>query len=119
LRVNLGGRTKFQGVVLDLALHYVSAYSFPLADPRALLNEREYREVGNHFMLVGRLGYRLELNHNRHLEAGLTVRTPLGVKGFREYPGMVMPQTAMRENQSDWGGEFLMRLLDFYLRAVF
>jgi iron complex outermembrane receptor protein len=119
LRTNLGARYSLSwGLRLDLALHYVSSHSFPFADPRNLLNDRELQEVGDNFMLVSRLGYYLPIDEERSLEAGFTIRAPLGAP-FREFPGTDMPFTTQRGNAADWGGETLHRWVVLYLRGIF
>jgi iron complex outermembrane receptor protein len=117
LRVNLGGRYTFSwGLYFDAALHYVSEHSFRFADPNNLLNDRELGQVGNNLLLIGRLGYRLPIDTERRIEAGLLVRTPLG-EPFREYPGMRMPLTATRQTAANWGGDMIVRWVSVYLRG--
>jgi iron complex outermembrane receptor protein len=119
LRANLGGRYRWEsGLLLDLAIHYVSEYEFPLVDPENSLSPHELVPLGNEFLLVGRLGYRFSLPGMESLEAGLTVRAPLG-RPFREYTGVPMRQPGKGGSLSDFGGEMLVRLVSFYLRASF
>jgi outer membrane receptor for ferrienterochelin and colicin len=119
LRVNLGGRYSPQtGLNVDLALHYVSAYDLLLTDPENILNEREPSSLGNNLLLIGRVGYRICVHQDLHLEGGLTIRTPLG-QDFREYPGTRMPQTPQAGSMAAWGGDILVRWVSFYLRGSF
>jgi len=119
LRVNLGGRySPPTGVNVDLALHYVSAYDLLLTDPENILNERQPFSLGNNLMLVGRLGYRVRVHEDLHLEGGLTIRTPIG-RDFREYPGTRMPQTPQAGSMAAWGGDVMVRWVSFYLRGSF
>jgi hypothetical protein len=119
LRSNLGGRILLEsGLLLDLALHYVSEYKFPLVDPENSLSPHELMPMGNEFLLIGRLGYRTPLAGLNPLEAGLTIRAPLG-RPFREYAGVPMRLPGKDGSISDFGGEFLVRLVSFYLRASF
>jgi hypothetical protein len=118
LRANVGGRWLFSsGLVLDLALHYVSSYAHPFVDPENLLNEREPMTLGDKFLLIGRFGYRLSGEHSRSLEFGLTARVPLGGP-FREYPGSRMPPMPMRGYDADWGGEMVRRIISLYIRGT-
>ena len=119
LRINLGGRyTPPTGLTVDLALHYVSAYDLLLTDPENILNERQPFTLGNNLLLVGRLGYRVQVHKDLHLESGLTIRTPIG-QDFREYPGTRMPPTPQAGSMSAWGGDVLVRWVSFYLRGSF
>jgi outer membrane receptor protein involved in Fe transport len=119
LRVNLGGRySPSTGLTADLALHYVSAYDLLLTDPENILNEREPFSLGNNLLLVGRLGYRVRVHADLDLEAGLTIRTPLGQK-FREYPGTRMPSTPQAGSMTSWGGNVMVRWISFYLKGSF
>jgi iron complex outermembrane receptor protein len=119
LRINLGGRYSPQtGLNVDLALHYVSAYDLLLTDPENILNEREPSSLGNNLLLIGRLGYRVQVHQDLHLETGLTVRAPIGQE-FREYPGTRMPQTPQAGSMSAWGGDVMVRWVSFYLRGSF
>jgi hypothetical protein len=105
-------------MTVDLALHYVSAYDLLLTDPENILNERRPFTLGNNLLLVGRLGYRVRVNQDLHLESGLTIRTPIG-QDFREYPGTRMPQTPQAGSMSAWGGDVMVRWVSFYLRGSF
>jgi len=119
LRVNLGGRySPPAGTIVDLALHYVSAYDLPLTDPENILNEREPFALGNNLLLVGRLGYRIQVQKDLHLEGGLTIRTPVG-QNFREYPGTRVPSTPQAGSMSSWGGNVMVRWVSFYVRGSF
>jgi hypothetical protein len=119
LRVNFGGRlSPPAGPIVDLALHYVSAYDLLLTDPENILNEREPFPLGNNLLLVGRLGYRVRVHADLHLETGLTIRTPI-VQEFREYPGTRMPSTPQAGSRAAWGGDALVRWVSFYLRGSF
>jgi len=119
LRANLGGRILLQsGLLFDLALHYVSEYKFPLVDPVDTLSPHELMPLGNEFLLIGRLGYRTALTGLDSLEAGLTIRAPLG-RPFREYAGVPIALPGLDGSISDFGGELLVRLVSFYLRASF
>jgi outer membrane receptor protein involved in Fe transport len=119
LRANLGGRILLEsGLLMDLALHYVSEYKFPLVDPVNTLSPHELIPLGNECLLIGRLGYRTSLAGLESLEAGLTIRTPLG-RSFREYAGVPLQLPGKDGSISDFGGEMLVRLVSFYLRASF
>jgi iron complex outermembrane receptor protein len=119
MRVNLGGRySPPTGLIVDLALHYVSAYDLLLTDPENILNERQPVTLGNNLLLVGRLGYRVQVHKDLHLETGLTIRTPIG-QDFREYPGTRMPSTPQAGTMAAWGGDVLVRWVSFYLRGSF
>ncbi len=118
LRANLGCRWNApSGPVVDLALHYVSSYEMPLQDPIHLLEDPELVELGDEFLIVGRVGFRLDLGDERILEAGLAARVPLGPP-FREYPGISLPETEQSLTASDFGGERLVRLVSFYIRGT-
>jgi len=117
LRANLGGRYLPEtGLLLDLAVHYVSDYEMPLRNPSNLLDKPKFMELGNKFLLMGRLGFRVNLNGHR-LEAGLSVRTPLG-EPFREYAGVPFPEFMRSDSRADFGGELLVRRISFYLRGT-
>lgn len=119
LRLNLGGRySPPTGVNVDLALHWVSAYDLLLTDPENILNERQAFTLGNNLLLVGRLGYRVRVHEDLHLESGLTIRTPIG-QDFREYPGTRMPAIPQAGSMSAWGGNVMVRWVSFYLRGSF
>ncbi|MFC1654584.1 TonB-dependent receptor plug domain-containing protein [Myxococcota bacterium] len=118
-RINLGGRyLPASGLLADVALHYVSTYLMPLIDPSNLLNEPRTVALGDRLLLFARLGYRIKLDQVREIESGLAVRTPLG-NPFREYPGAPLPLTIQTAGRSDFGGEYLARLISFYLRGSF
>jgi outer membrane receptor protein involved in Fe transport len=118
-RINLGARyLPASGVLVDVALHYVSTYEMPLIDPSNLLNEPRPVSLGDRLLLFARLGYRVKLDRVRELESGLVVRTPLG-NPFRDYPGVPHPLPTQATGRSDFGGELLVRLVAFYLRASF
>ena len=51
-------------------------------------------------------------------EAGLTVRAPLG-EPFREWAGIARPPGLIFDNDSDFGGERVARLVALYLRGSF
>ena len=118
-RINLGGRyLPASGLLAGVAVHYVSAYEMPLIDPSNLLNEPRPILLGNRLLLFARLGYRIKLDQVREMESGLAVRTPLG-NPFRDYPGVPHPSPVQTTGQSDFGGEYLVRLVSFYLRGSF
>jgi iron complex outermembrane receptor protein len=119
LRANLGGRyLPATGISIDIALHYVSSYEMPLMDPENVLNNPSLFPLGDKILAIGRVGYRLPLDETRSVEAGLTVRTPLG-SPFREYPGIPMPAVIQIDTASDFGGEVLQRMVSFYFRGSF
>jgi len=122
LRANLGGSyTPVRGLVIDLALHYVSSYTVTLlAMTNPFEESLEFEQnLGNRWLLIGRLGYRTSWYDQVHLETGLTIRTPLGAP-FREYAGLPVPEPDQTTvSASDWAGEKLARLVTFYLRASF
>ena len=114
LCANLGGRyTSKLGFFTDLALHYVSTYEMPLYYPDETFEDPEDVPLGDVWLLIGRLGYRL-----KGYEAGLTLRAPIGAP-FREYPGVPMENTVRTQLDSDFAGEKLVRLVWFYLRSSF
>jgi outer membrane receptor protein involved in Fe transport len=116
LRVNLGGRFNLvKGLFTDLALHYVSSYEQPILDPQDPLQTSLLASAGNNLLLIGRLGYRW-IRDKSTLEAGLTIRTPLGAT-FRESGSF--PSAVPNETTSDSGAEELVRLASFYLRGSF
>ena len=119
LRVNLGGRfSGSDGIYADLAFHYVSDYQMPLKDPGNLLNPPQPMSLGNKFLMIGRLGYRLIPEKKRTLEAGITFRVPLG-SPYREYSGVPMPGILNASSRQDFGGEALTRLVTFFFRGTF
>jgi outer membrane receptor protein involved in Fe transport len=114
LRANLGLRwTGDWGLFTDLAAHYVSTYEMPLYYPDETFEDPENVPLGDAWLLIGRLGYRLE-----GFEAGFTLRAPIGGP-FREYPGVPMESTVRTPYESDFAGEKLVRLAWFYIRSSF
>jgi iron complex outermembrane receptor protein len=124
LKINLGGcwspgrGDNIPGPVVDLALHYVSSYKMPLMVTDETFEDPENAPLGNKLLVIGRLGYRLVAEEVASVEAGLTVRAPIG-ESFREYPGVPLRQSAYSVTASDFGGEKLTRLISFYLRGSF
>jgi len=119
VRANLGGSfTPPDGLIADLALHYVSAYEPLLPDPVNIFNERTPYLLGNCLMLFGRLGYHFSTGPDWSMETGLTVRAPIG-RPFREYPGAAIQRTPLSLTASDFGGERLVRLVGFYMKGSF
>ena len=122
LRVNLGvGYQPDRGLAADIAVHYVSSYTVQLPAMReAFEKDMEINQtLGDDFLLIGRLGYRLRWKKGQMLEAGLTVRMPLGAP-FREYAGLpILEPDSYSVTSSDWAGEKLTRLISFYLRGSF
>jgi outer membrane receptor protein involved in Fe transport len=119
LRLNLGASyASGSGVFADLALHYVSTYETALTDSMNPLDERVVHSQGETLLLIGRLGYRLELNPGQTAEIGLTARSPIG-EPFREYTGFPIGAFAQAVTASDYGGEMLVRVLAAYLRGSF
>jgi hypothetical protein len=115
-KINLGGRYQPDaGLLLDVSLHYVSEYRMPLKDPNNLLDSPTTIPLGNHILLIGRLGYRINLP-TITMEVGLAIRSPLGSR-FREYPGIPMPPSLGADSPSDYGGEYIVRRAIFYLRG--
>ena len=118
-RVNFGGRyLPTSGWVLDLSMHYVSAYKMPLRDPTDPMGEPELMPLGGNLLLLGRAAYRIKLGEVAEAEAGLFIRTPLG-EPFREYAGVEMPLVPRTDTLADFGGEYLTRQVVFYLRGMF
>jgi outer membrane receptor protein involved in Fe transport len=118
-RINFGGRyLPSDGWVLDLSMHYVSAYKMPLRDPTDPMAEPELMSLGGNLLLLVRAAYRVKLNETSEVETGLFIRTPLGGP-FREYAGVEMPLTPRTDTLADFGGEKLVRLLSLYLRGSF
>jgi hypothetical protein len=118
-RVNLGGRyLPPTGWVLDLSLHYVSAYRMPLRDPTDPMAEPVLMPLGENLLLLGRAAYRLKLSETAEIETGLLIRTPLG-SPFREYAGVEMPLAPRTDTLADFGGEYLTRRVIFYIRGMF
>jgi iron complex outermembrane receptor protein len=118
LRANLGGRWSGQWFIADLSLHYVSDYTMPLRFPDETFEVTESMELGNQLLLIARVGYRHPLGESRKLEAGLSVRAPIG-GSFREYSGVPIEYTSRSVYGSDFGGEMLVRLVSLYLRGSF
>ncbi len=118
-KANLGGSFgPVKGPHADLALHYVSEYQMPHTSPRNLLDNPVYFSLGNTLLLIARLGYWIGLGEDRSVDAGLTVRAPLG-SAFREFPGEPIPASLHPYKNSDFGGELLVRLVAFYLSGSF
>ncbi len=123
-KANLGCRwnpeseSAIPGLVLDLALHYVSTYKMIIRDPEDLFSRTIEMPLGNALLAIGRVGYRLFGGKTRSLEAGLTLRVPLCGR-FREYPGMPISRDRHTITASDLGGERIVRLAAFYLRGEF
>jgi hypothetical protein len=118
-RLNLGGRYRpVAGWVIDLAWHYVGEYQVPILDPAAIFDRPGVASLGNRMLLIGRLAYRFGLRNRGEVETGLTVRTPLGAP-FREYAGSAKPLNFASEHNSDFGGEFYLRQISFFLRGSF
>ena len=119
LRLNLGGGyDSGSGLFADLALHYVSTYETALTDAMNPLDERVAYSLGKTLLLLGRLGWRLELNPGQTAEIGLTVRSPLGAP-FREYAGFPIGAFTQAVTAFDYGGEMLVRVVSAYLRGSF
>jgi iron complex outermembrane receptor protein len=119
LRLNFGGRySPESGLTADVAFHYVSEYEMYVIDPENVFDNPEPIGMGNDLRMLGRLGYRLMTDGDKTLEAGLNIVTPLG-NPFREYPGQPIPHWSRLRHMSDFGGEFLGRLVSFYLRGSF
>jgi outer membrane receptor protein involved in Fe transport len=119
LRANLGCRwSSGRGPFVDLALHCVSSYKMSIVDPDNPLETPDLSPLGETLLAVARLGYRLEATADRSLEAGFTVRAPIG-QTFHEYPGTPVRPAAMSVTATDHFGEELARLVVFYLRGSF
>ncbi len=122
LRANLGMSYNLGcGLVADISLHYVTSYTVHLLAVRDAFEKdlQIVQTMGNDFLLVGRLGYRLTWDNERALEAGINVRTPIGPP-FREYAGLpILEPDSYSVTGSDWAGEKLVRLVTFYLRGSF
>jgi len=120
VRVNLGCTySPDQGPVADVALHYVSEYSPLGLDPRNPLEGMVTQDLGDVFLLIARLGYRLEFSGWMRLEAGLAIRTPLGGP-YREFVGFPYDSVASvldRRINADFGGMLLVRMAEIYLRG--
>jgi len=118
LRANLGGRLDpGEGAFADLALHYTSSRAMELMNPEEPLEPYTEYDLGSALLLIGRLGYRWA-GDEREMEAGLTARIPLN-RAFREFAGIPMPVSLHAGENSDFGGEQLVRLLSLYLRGSF
>jgi outer membrane receptor protein involved in Fe transport len=119
LRANLGvGRNPRRGLVASASLHYVSTYHKQVVQPDDQVREADYTEMGNDLLLMGRAGYRFERRGDETFEAGCAFRFPL-VTPFRETAGARMPDHLRADSRSDFGGEFQVRQLSFYLRGSF
>jgi outer membrane receptor for ferrienterochelin and colicin len=119
LRVNLGGRwSPDLGLRVDVALHYVSSYQVPLLLPEEPFEAPDPSPLGDSLLVVGRLGYRSRLPGGLWLEAGLTVRAPIGSR-FREFPGVPVQRSSYTVTVSDFAGEMIVRLVALYLRGSF
>jgi len=119
LRANLGCRwTSELGLYTDIAIHYISTYHMPLYYPEETFEDPEDVPLGNTWLVIGRLGYRFMPFGDHKVEAGLMLRAPLG-GAFREYPGVYMENVGREPYESDFGGERLVRLAWFYLRASY
>jgi outer membrane receptor for ferrienterochelin and colicin len=120
VRVNLGCTyNPDQGPVADVALHYVSEYRPLGLNPVDPLEGLVPQELGNVFLLIARLGYRLEFFDWMRLEAGLAIRSPLG-SPFREFVGYPYRQVETvldRRMTADFGGMLLVRMAEIYLRG--
>jgi hypothetical protein len=115
-RLNLGGGYRpVSGMFLDVALHYVSAYTSTLVVPDDPILGRERSRLGDNWLLIGNLGYRHALPQARFLDAGLALRQPLGPP-FREIAGTPPPGDIEVLDVSDFGGEFVTRVIWVYLR---
>ena len=118
LRANLGGRLDpGKGWFADLALHYTSPRAMELMNPEEPLEPYFEFDLGHALLLIGRLGYRW-VDDEREMDAGLTARIPLN-RTFREFAGIPMPASLHARDNSDFGGERLVRLLALYLRGSF
>ncbi|MBW1811628.1 MAG: TonB-dependent receptor [Deltaproteobacteria bacterium] len=119
LRTNLGGRwNSVWGIYIDLALHYVSSYNMPMVLPDKTFEETTDIGLGNRWLLIGRVGYRIIQDQTSQLELGFTARAPLGAP-FREYPGLEIEPSSRSTSSADWAGEKLVRWISFYLRGAF
>jgi len=119
LRINAGGRFDSQsGVLIDLALHYVSAYERNLIIPDEPFADPIQTTLGNTAIMIGRLAYRIQAGDRLGLETGFTLRVPLGAE-FREHPGLKASAGRLANWQSDFGGQMIMRRVSLYFRAKF
>jgi hypothetical protein len=105
-------------MLVDVALHYVSAYKMPLINPDNALDEPVLMQLGDQLQMISRVGYRAKLGKDREIETGLVIRTPLG-SPFREYAGIQRTAALQSEVKSDFGGERVVRMASFYLRGSF
>ena len=80
--------------------------------------EADFTELGNDLLLIGRVAYRFKWREAESMEAGFTIRTPLGAP-FRETAGAWIPSSIKSDTRSDLGGELLLRQVSFYLRGSF
>jgi outer membrane receptor protein involved in Fe transport len=120
LRVNLGCTyNPDQGPVADLALHYVSDYHPLGLNPIDPLEGLVPQKLGNVFLVIARLGYRLEFLDWMRLEAGLAVRAPLGgpFREFVGYPYRSVASVLDGRMTNDFGGMLLVRMAELYLRG--
>ncbi len=122
LRANLGlSFDRGSGLVADISLHYVTSYTVELMSPENPFDndKKIIQSLGNRLLAIGRLGYRMAWEDDTRLEAGLSVRTPIGPP-FREYAGIpILNPDSYSITGSDWAGEKLVRLVTFYLRGSF
>jgi outer membrane receptor for ferrienterochelin and colicin len=118
-RANLGlGWLPERGIRFDLAAHYVSSYRPVIVSPSGLLESRFSENLGDCWLGVGTVGYRWNMGSGYTMEAGATIRTPLGTP-FREYPGMPYSYFLTNTSRADFGGEYLMRLASLYVRGTY
>jgi len=119
LRINFGWRfSPDAGMFVDLAAHYASSFQAPLLDPMDPLADPVNVVLGDSLLVFGRLGYRMTTSAGLRLDAGVSLRFPLG-KPFREYAGTRVPASLMNWDIADYGGEILERLLRVYFRGSF
>ena len=118
LRANLGGRWSGQWIIADLSLHYVSSYTMPLRFPDETFEITESMQLGNQLLMMARVGYRHPIGESGKLETGLCIRAPIGGP-FREHSGAPMEDNSRSVYGSDFGGEYIVRLLSLYLRGSF
>jgi hypothetical protein len=90
----------------------------PRVDPDNILENQQMIPLGEEVLVLARVGYRMPVDNERLVEAGLAVRTPLGEK-FREFPGSPPPRLSMLDTGADFGGDIVTRLVLAYLRASF
>ncbi len=119
LRANLGGRWDSSwGLYMDLALHYVTSYNLAMSFPDETFEEHTDISLGNRWLLIGRVGYRITQDQPSQIEAGLTARAPLG-EPFREFPGIQIDASTRSVSGADWAGEKLVRWISLYVRGSF